>query len=410
MLKRYLSKQTKTTQRISLALVVLIVAGIGTYLLLNSHAATPYASITAASGTLSGGAAAKQSCTGASDGSCVMFGTTNTTTPTGDQPSPPALFDSSDGSTPYLTQAIPTNPKLDPNSATLVSTINNNIGVNTGPDWLVPVYNTNNSDPAYTPTLTNASAWGCSVGGSMHIPNFATREGPDASQGGDAWLATVNTDTNTVDAIWQASKSSGTWNGTCGGSYPLHGNGFKVGEAHPNEVIGVGTGAGAQIGAGMILYSELESGSINHALYTAAVDTCSTYRAPAHSSDGSGSGNSCWPEGARIQLNPSFNCNGLGGSAVETMICHTLETYGIYVLDSGGSGSPTIFPTVGDDMTDPGRSPWQTPGNPSRGSTNCTPISATCGVLAHFGVTPGNSSFPQIPTSQLRVLNSWNGQ
>jgi hypothetical protein len=292
----------------------------------------------------------------------------------------------------------------------MVSTISKPIGVSTGPDWLVPIYNTNNSDPSYAPTLTNAAAWGCSVGESMHIPNFATVETPDASQGGDAWLATVNTDTNTVDAIWQASKSSGTWNGTCGGSYPLHGNGFQVGEAHPNEVIGVGTGAGAQIGAGMILFSELESGSINHALYTAAPNTCSTYRAPASSSDGSGSGNSCWPEGARIQLNPSFNCNGLGGGAAETMVCHTLETYGAYVLDSGGSGTLNGSPTIGDDMTDPGRSPWQTPGNPSRGSINCTPISATCGVLAHFGITPGNSTFPQIPISQLRVLNSWNGQ
>ena len=382
-------------------------AAVGTYLLVGSHAATPYASITADKGTLAGGAT-KQTCSGSSDGNCVVFG--GTTTTLGDQPSPPALFDSSDGSTPYLTQSIPANPKLDPNSATLVSTINSNLGVNTGPDWLVPIYNTNNSDPSYTPSLTYASAWGCSVGGSIHIPNFATRERPDASQPGDAWIATVNTDTNTVSAIWQASKSTGSWNGSCGGSYPLHGNGFNIGEAHPNEVVGVGAGGGEQIGAGLILYSELESGSINHALYMTSTDTCSTYRAPAAGSDGHGSGNSCWPMGARVQLNPSFNCNGLGGSAVGTMVCHTLETYGAYVLDSGGGGTLSGIATIGDDMTDPSRSAWQTPGNPSRGSANCTPISSTCGVLAHFGVTPGNSTFPQIPTSQLRVLNSWNGQ
>ncbi len=51
---------------------VVIVAGIGTYLLISSHAATPYASLTADGGSLAGGAA-KQTCTGASDGSCVVF-------------------------------------------------------------------------------------------------------------------------------------------------------------------------------------------------------------------------------------------------------------------------------------------------------------------------------------------------
>lgn len=279
-----------------------------------------------------------------------------------------------------------------------------------GSDWLAPIYNTNNNDPAYTPTLTNAAAWGCALGGCIHIPNYATRETPDASQGGDAWLATVNTDTNTVSAIWQASKSTGTWNGTCGGSYPLHGNGFKIGEAHPNEVIGVGAGGGEQIGAGLILYSELESGSINHALYMTSTDTCSTYRAPASTSDGHGSGNSCWPYGARVQLNPSVNCNGLSGAnAAEIMICKTLEVYGGYVLDSGGGGPLDGISTIGDDMTDPNRSPWQTPGNPARGSNNCAPTSATCGILAHLGAANYNSTLAQIPWSQLRVLDNWNG-
>ncbi|HVA11436.1 MAG TPA: right-handed parallel beta-helix repeat-containing protein, partial [Candidatus Dormibacteraeota bacterium] len=50
-----------------------IVAAVGTYLLVGSHAATPYASLTAGSGSLSGNAT-KQTCSGASDGNCVVFG------------------------------------------------------------------------------------------------------------------------------------------------------------------------------------------------------------------------------------------------------------------------------------------------------------------------------------------------
>jgi len=61
----------------------MVVAIVGTYLVLGSHAAAPYASITAESGTLSG-SASKQSCSGASsnDGNCVVFGGTSTSTGT----------------------------------------------------------------------------------------------------------------------------------------------------------------------------------------------------------------------------------------------------------------------------------------------------------------------------------------
>jgi hypothetical protein len=79
MLKQYISNKTKIIQRLLVVLVVLVVAGIGTYLLIGSHAASPYASITADSGTLAS-SAAKQACSGASDGNCVVFGSTNTGT------------------------------------------------------------------------------------------------------------------------------------------------------------------------------------------------------------------------------------------------------------------------------------------------------------------------------------------
>jgi hypothetical protein len=76
MLKQYFSNQTKRTKQITSVLVVLLVAGIGTYLLIGSHAATPYASTTADSGTLASGAT-KQTCSGSSDGSCAVFGSSS---------------------------------------------------------------------------------------------------------------------------------------------------------------------------------------------------------------------------------------------------------------------------------------------------------------------------------------------
>jgi hypothetical protein len=52
--------------------VVIIIAALGVYLLTGSHAASPYASTTADTGTLADGAV-KQTCSGSTDGNCVAF-------------------------------------------------------------------------------------------------------------------------------------------------------------------------------------------------------------------------------------------------------------------------------------------------------------------------------------------------
>lgn len=76
--KHYFLSKTKSARWLSAVLVVVIVAGIGTYLLLSSHAASPYVSVTANSGTPTGAATVVQSCSGATDTSCVMFGSSST--------------------------------------------------------------------------------------------------------------------------------------------------------------------------------------------------------------------------------------------------------------------------------------------------------------------------------------------
>ena len=82
MFKQYLSNRTKRLQNVTVVLTVLIVAATGTYVLTRSHAATPYVSVNAANGTLSGSAQQVQNCSGASNGSsCVVFGGTTSSSP-----------------------------------------------------------------------------------------------------------------------------------------------------------------------------------------------------------------------------------------------------------------------------------------------------------------------------------------
>lgn len=72
MLKPYLSNQRNRPRLITAVLVVFIVAGAGLHLLTGSHAASPYTSVTAASGTPANGAVS-QNCSGASSSNCVVF-------------------------------------------------------------------------------------------------------------------------------------------------------------------------------------------------------------------------------------------------------------------------------------------------------------------------------------------------
>jgi len=155
-----------------------------------------------------------------------------------------------------------------------------------------------------------------------------------------------------------------------------------------------------QAGTGFILNSEVQTGAINHALYFTSTNSCSDFRAPAGKSDGDGSGSDCVPMGARIQLDPSVDCAGLSGaSAGEKMICTTMQTYGGYVLDSGGPGPLSGIGVAGDDLTDPDRSPWQKPGDGMRDG----------GVLDLAGLDGSTGALADIPWDKLRVLSSWNG-
>src|SRR6202007_128491 len=73
-------------------------------------------------------------------------------------------------------------------------------------------------------------------------------------------------------------------------------------------------------------------------------------------SDGNGGDANDLPMGARLQLDPSVNCNTLpGASAGEKMVCQAMETYGGYMRDTGGVALSMYF--EGEDLNDPSRNP-----------------------------------------------------
>jgi hypothetical protein len=127
--------------------------------------------------------------------------------------------------------------------------------------------------------------------------------------------------------FWQAhNNGNGTWSTSWGGTCDLAGIGVHCGDA---------VAANVSRQAGVIRWWEQTGAPINHALVFAVPDTCGGgYRYPASKTDGQNSDAGCIPEGARIQLDPSVNCNSVT-TGLDNSVCHALQTYGAYDIDSG---------------------------------------------------------------------------
>lgn len=181
MFNEFFSEQSKRIQYLTAALVVLVVAGIGTYLLLSSHASSPYASINADSGTLTS-PATKQTCTGSTDGSCVVFGgsgsgTTVSATPYGPAaPSGGWQVEYADGfgdclintSTGCTTGAARSDNSLVPSSG---QPSNSN-----EPTWYVPSQLSVNSNGLdlncnYSPGIASGKNYACGELSGVHSPD-----------------------------------------------------------------------------------------------------------------------------------------------------------------------------------------------------------------------------------------------
>jgi hypothetical protein len=93
--------------------------------------------------------------------------------------------------------------------------------------------------------------------------------------------------------------------------------------------------AGLPILPGLVLYSEVASGAINHALRFTVDATQNGFIHPATHYASSSSSPDLPPMGLRLRLNASFSLAGFTGEAL--MILKALKTYGMIVADNGSS-------------------------------------------------------------------------
>jgi hypothetical protein len=227
MVKKTFFTNTKTRRKLTPLIVVLVFAGIGTALLLGSHAASPYTSTTASSGTLTSGATS-QTCIGASSGSCVLFG----------QPVTPVAMDGNVAldfihngapyaSTSFWNTLVPADVTLNPNSAdyaneianqvcygyatfstapvTCPSTNSNTSALNTS-DWSGPLYVVPANQPLVPVTDvcgTNAN-FNASVAGGVPVP--ANAHGSGGAYVPNPPIVTTHGTAGTTTAYYEVSS------------------------------------------------------------------------------------------------------------------------------------------------------------------------------------------------------------
>jgi hypothetical protein len=234
---------------------------------------------------------------------------------------------------------LPADVPLAPNSKAIVRNVvqdvHNNYGfwaLNTD-TYSSPIFTVGPHTPVQNWTYTNCLKFGHSQTIASSFAHVPTPRNLIASLGTDEATAIYQPSTGRYWDFWRAAKNAkGHWSACWGGEitgYPHNPGIFR----HP-----LGAAAtGLPLGAYVIRISELQKGSIDHAINLITVRTrASCHSWPANRDDGNTAGTSIPCEGQRFRLDPSVNPSHLY-SPVARMVARAMQKYGAIVTDKGSA-------------------------------------------------------------------------
>lgn len=235
------------------------------------------------------------------------------------------------GSPSWYTE-IPPDAKLDPNSTAMIARVTRGKGdlVANMVEYGIPIYQADSSTPRFRIDC-RVKHWGpCQFAG-LDVP---IPDGAQPHSGSDGAMVVVDDQERKVYEFWQATHDGETWSTAYAAVSDFDGSGWGSS----------GTGSGASRLAGVVRQSELEQHHIPHALALQSDDVCATvFRAPAHKTDGASERPDCIPMGARLRLDPSLDLTVLPLTPGELAVATAMQTYGGYVMDSGGAELSASF-------------------------------------------------------------------
>jgi hypothetical protein len=325
---------------------------------------------------------------------------------------------------------LPAKPKLDPNSTAIVSGMalwlgmkdlqgdHASISTNT---FSTPVYTVGSATPKQPISIDPGAPWQRPLIGALAagVP-FPADAQPAAGTNGH--ITVYDSGNDTLYEFWHASSPAMNAPG-CGGALPwgapCHGDGqwhadwggamdhatadpgfFSV-NSWPglSGTQGYNWGASATslpLAGGLMTFDDLRSGAIDHALAGAFADvkTCALYfMYPAQREDGLSLHPDCLPEGARLQLDPSYDVAADSNPPLTKAIERAAQTYGIVVRDR----THGTFAFYGQDPKTEAVNPY-TSGPGVGGVAN--------GDRGFFGGLRPSQLFANFPWARLRVVAS----
>jgi len=202
-------------------------------------------------------------------------------------------------------------------------------------DFSHPVYLASSSDPVVN-TACGSYQYGCNAGvpATFHVPAKARPSGS-----GDAHMGIIQPDGTELD-FWGVNQIGSDWH---------TGQTVGAGIASVSSIMGTGSPLGqsatngAALAAGLIRFSELNAGAINHALFL--VVPCSSGVEYPGTSGAAGCAGGI-PMGAHIHLACDHACIDALGAAPAYLrpVLYALHDYGGYALDNGCHGSTPGYP------------------------------------------------------------------
>ena len=184
--------------------------------------------------------------------------------------------------------------------------------------------------PATQPKVPiNFTAYGDeSDPGPYPIPATAPVEGGNASNG-DRHVLVLQQGTCHLYELGRAFWATNHWNADVGVNWNLKSNALRPAGWTSADA------AGLPILPGLVRYSEVAAGQINHAVRFTVPVTQAGYILPATHWASSSRNTALPPMGLRLRLKASFSLAGFHGESL--VILKALKTYGMIVADNGSS-------------------------------------------------------------------------
>ena len=153
-----------------------------------------------------------------------------------------------------------------------------------------------------------------------------------ANSGGDQHAIVVTADTCELFETWDTSNTASGWTAGSGAHWLLSSDALR-----PNTWTSADA-AGLPILPGLLRWSEVAAGHVNHAIRFTTNTTDDSYLWPARHAASSNHNANLPPMGARFRLKSTFSLAGY--SAQAQVVLRAMQTYGLVLADNG---SPWYF-------------------------------------------------------------------